>query len=545
MKRKVRVDVEKVKGKVNPMIFGQFIEHMGRAIYGGIYEPGNPLSDKDGFRLDVIEKIRELAPPVLRWPGGNFASGYHWTDGVGPKEKRPRKLELAWQTIETNEFGTHEFIELCRRIKAEPYICVNLGWGTPEQAVNWLEYCNADTDTYFANMRRHNGANKPFDVKYWGLGNEIYGSWQHGHCEPEEYAHKAAETAKMMKRMEYMGVSVPIKFVVCGANNFDWDRRVLEYFYKKNYAEIADYISLHRYDSGYTYYGALFGTKHFEQDIVACKGLIEGIGKQYRMEAGQLPKIAFDEWNVWYKTTGARKIAKKYFREGEDLLDELYCLRDALYVGSVLNIFIRHCDVVEMANMAQLVNVIAPIFATPKASYCQPIFYPMKFYRQMHRELAIDVNVISETITLDDNLCKEQLAKYEYNKPAYWRDTDVNPMRHLEFRVGEELSAIDVCATKSRDGKTIVLSLVNRDETQARDVEIDMLDFVPKSAKKVLITGDEPMGYSIVPSGESISDNDYNERACFVTESVTEKIASKFTIELNPHSILLIELIGA
>ncbi len=540
MKSKIRIDVERVKGNVSPMIFGQFIEHMGRAIYGGVYEEGNPLSDKDGFRLDVIEKIKELSPPVLRWPGGNFASGYHWMDGIGPKENRPKKLELAWQTIESNRFGTDEFIELCRRIKSEPYICANLGWGSPEEATNWLEYCNADTDTYFANLRRENGADKPFDVKYWGLGNEIYGSWQHGHCEPEEYAHKAAEAAKMMKRTEYMGASVPIKFIVCGANNFDWDRRVLEYFYKKNYAELVDFISLHRYDSGPDYYRVLLGTIDFEHNIVACKGLIEELKKHYR--TNKLPKIAFDEWNVWYKTTGERRIAKKYFRQGEDLLDELYCLRDALYVGSALNIFIRHCDIVEMANMAQLVNVIAPIFATPKESYRQPIFFPLKYYRAMHKELSLDINVISEQIAFDEKLLEEQVRKYEHNVPLHWKDSNIELRDSLKPYLGRSLSVIDASATRSSDGKSIVVSIVNRDEDSNREVEIDLLDFAPRSGKRVVITGDEPMGTSIVPSGSSISDNDYNERACFVRESMMDKVSSRFTVELPAHSILLMEL---
>ena len=540
MATKIKIDPERIKGRVNPAIFGQFIEHMGRAIYGGIYEPGNKLSDKAGFRIDVIEKIKELNVPVLRWPGGNFASGYHWQDGIGRKENRPKKLELAWQTIESNQFGTHEFIELCKKIDAEPYICVNLGWGSPEEATNWLEYCNADTDTYFANLRKLNGSPKPFNVKYWGLGNEIYGSWQHGHCEPEEYAHKAAETAKMMKRVEYTGASCPIKFFICGANRFDWDRQVLEYFYEKGYDELADYISIHRYDSGYTYYSALFGTIHFEHDIIACKGLIAEIKKAYR--AKKLPKIAFDEWNIWYRTTGERNIAKKYFRKGEDLLEELYSLRDALYVASALNIFIRHCDIVGMANMAQLVNVIAPIFVTPNTSYCQPIFYPLKYYRNMHREIALDINVITDTITIDEELCQNQLKKYEYDIPAHWKDANRDVTQHIRAWQGEEFALIDACATKSADNKEIVISIVNRDENNEHDIEIDLGEFRPKSAQITIITGEEPMSYAIVPKGENITDNYYNERACFVETSVIGDAKSKFNITASAHSIYLIKL---
>ncbi len=542
MKTKVRIDVERVKSDVSPMIFGQFIEHMGRAIYGGVYEPGNSLSDEDGFRLDVIEKIKELSPPVLRWPGGNFASGYHWMDGIGPKGKRPKRLELAWQTVESNQFGTHEFIELCRRIGTEPYICVNLGWGSPEEATNWLEYCNSDTDTYFANLRRENGSNEPFNVKFWGLGNEIYGTWQHGHCEPEEYAHKAAEAAKMMKRVEYAGASCPIKFIICGANNYDWDRRVLEYFYKKHYEELADFISLHRYDGGPAYYDALFATMEFEKDILACKGLIEGIRKHYRPK--KLPKIAFDEWNVWFRKTGNRLVAKKYFREGEDLLDELYCLRDALYVGTILNIFIRHCDIVEMANMAQLVNVIAPIFATPKGSYYQPIFYPLKYYRMLHKEFGLDIWVESEKIAVDQKLIDEQVKKYKGMEPEYWADIpEADIIRNrLKPYLDREFPIVDVSATRDREGKEVVISIVNRDESNDREVEVDLLDFAAKVGKEILITGSSPMECAIVPSGPSISDNEYNDRACYVEEKEIDNVDKKFVVNLPAHSIKILVL---
>ncbi len=533
MKAKVRIDVEQVTAKVNPMIFGQFIENMGRAIYGGVYEPGNPLSDKDGFRLDVIEKIKELNTPILRWPGGNFSSGYHWMDGIGPKDKRPKRQELAWQTTESNQFGTHEFMELCKRIGTDPYLCVNLGWGTSEEAVNWLEYCNSEDDTHFADLRRQNGMEKPFDVKYWGLGNEIYGTWQHGHCEPREYAHKAAETAKMMSRLD-----PSIKFIFCGANQFDWDREVLEYLYQKGYAPLVDYISLHRYDGCSTYYGSLFSTNLFEQDIVACKGLISEIQKHY--QPAKLPMIAFDEWNVWYRKNCDRALFRKYFREGEDLLDEFYNLRDALYVGSALNIFIRHADRVGMANMAQLVNVIAPIFATPKGSYLQPIFFPLKFYRQMHKDYALDVNIETESLTITRELEEEQRGKYADEVPE-WRKTD-KPIFWNDHWYGRKLAFIDVAATRSKDGKEVVISMVNRHETDAIEVEIDLFDYKPSSGRQVLITGPDPMGYSLKASGLSIADNDYDEEACTAKESQLSKPAGKFTVEIPAHSILIVSM---
>ena len=244
---KIYIDLNREIGKVHPHIYGQFIEHMGRAIYGGVYEPGSKLADEQGFRLDVLEKIKELNVPILRWPGGNFASGYHWVDGIGPKENRPKRRELAWDTVESNQFGTHEFMGLIHRIGADAYICVNLGLGTLEEASNWVEYCNSTTDTYWANLRRKNGRDKPFKVKYWGLGNEIYGKWQLGHKNAEDYAKVSFEAAKMMK-----GVDPDIKVIACGANNPDWDRIVLESLWS-----YVDYISLHRYDGDDSYYGLL------------------------------------------------------------------------------------------------------------------------------------------------------------------------------------------------------------------------------------------------------------------------------------------------
>ncbi len=536
MAAKVRVDIERVCAQVDPMIYGQFIEHMGRAIYGGVYDPGNPLSDAEGFRRDVLAKIGELAPPVLRWPGGNFCSGYHWLDGVGPRERRPSRAELAWQTVESNQFGTHEFIALCRKIGAEPYICVNMGWGTPEEAVNWLEYCNSDADTFYASLRRKNGAKHPFGVIYWGLGNEIYGTWQHGHCEPEEYAHKAAETAKMMKRLD-----PHVRFIFCGANDFDWDRRVLEYLYRKGYASLVNYISLHRYDGCPTYYGALFATMDFEHDIVACKGLLAEIAKRYHPPS--LPKIAFDEWNVWFRKTGDRQIAARYMREGEDLLEEFYNLRDALYVGSVLNIFIRNSDVVTMANMAQLVNVIAPIFATPQGSYRQPIFFPLKYYRAMHRELALDVYVESDTIVITPELEAEQWQRYEFEIPPHWKDIDLHSQPWAKRGwYGREFPLIDVAATRSKDSKKVVLSIVNRHERDDQQVEVNLFDYAPTTGQTITITGPEPTGYMLRASGPNVVDNEYDEGACTVVKSELKHVGSCFSLAIPAHSLTIVSL---
>ena len=290
---KIYIDLHRETGKVHPHIYGQFIEHMGRAIYGGVYEPGSELSDEEGFRLDVLEKIKELDVPILRWPGGNFVSGYHWTDGLGPKENRPKKRELAWDTVESNRFGTHEFMELIRRIEADACICVNLGLGAPEEAAAWVEYCNSTTDTYWANLRRKNGRDKPFKVKYWGLGNEIYGKWQLGHKNAEDYAKVAFEAAKMMKC-----VDPEIKLIACGANNPDWDRVVLEslWSYGIYHRDTLDYISLHRYDGDDSYYGLLAAPRAMERDLQELEQqAFEMAGEEFNLGSPkQLQVILFE-----------------------------------------------------------------------------------------------------------------------------------------------------------------------------------------------------------------------------------------------------------
>src|SRR6266568_5774991 len=199
---RIAVELDRTLGTVDRRIFGGFIEHLGRCIYGGVYEPGSPMSDARGFRTDVLDKARALQMPLLRWPGGNFVSNYHWTDGVGPAEKRPRRLELAWHDEEPNTFGTDEFMEYCQALGTEPYICLNMGTGTLEEALAWIEYCNGSGNTHWTNLRRANGHPEPYNVHYWGLGNEMYGEWQVGHLTAEEYVAKARSWANALRRLD-------------------------------------------------------------------------------------------------------------------------------------------------------------------------------------------------------------------------------------------------------------------------------------------------------------------------------------------------------
>ena len=359
-------------GQVDPRIFGGFLEHMGRAVYEGVYDPDCSCTDGDGFRTDVLGALRRLNMTAMRYPGGNFASGYHWMDGVGPRDQRPTVRELAWQSLEPNQFGTDEFIKLSRKMEWTPMLTVNLGTGTPEEARDWVEYCNCPAGTKYADMRVDNGSPKPHEVKLWCLGNEMDGPWQLGHVPADQYAIRAQQAAKMMK-----DVDESIELVACGScaeempTYMEWDRQVLEYI-----GDLADYVSLHRYvgnrDDDTPDYLALTNSvdRQIEEMDAVCRFV------QAKRRSKKRAYLCFDEWNVWYKNDqmdGEGRFAPH-------LIEEVYNLEDALVVAGFLNSFIRHADVVRIANIAQIVNVIAPILTRGDEMLIQTIFYPFEMF---------------------------------------------------------------------------------------------------------------------------------------------------------------------
>ncbi len=368
-------------GPVDERLFGGFLEHIGRAVYGGVYQPDSVWADEDGFRRDVLEALTRLRMTVMRYPGGNFASGYHWLDGVGPREKRPTVRELAWQSLEPNTFGTDEFIRLCRRQGWTPMITVNLGTGTPEEACNWLEYCNCPPGTRYADLRAANGSSAPHGVPLWCLGNEMDGPWQLGHVPAAEYAIRAQQTAKMMKDLD-----PSVEIVVCGSctvglpTYMEWDRQVLEYV-----GDLADYISLHRYvgnrDGDTPDYLAVTNAidRQIEEMDAVCRFV------QARRRSPKRAYLCFDEWNVWYK--GTPQSGKWQF--APHLLEEIYNLEDALVVAGFLNSFIRHADVLKIANLAQIVNVIAPLLTDGDGILVQPTFYPFEMLSRRRQGIAL------------------------------------------------------------------------------------------------------------------------------------------------------------
>lgn len=514
---RIYIDAKRKIGKISPYIYGAFMEDIGRIIYGGIYEPSSPLSDEKGIRKDVLKKVQELQPSVLRWPGGNFASGYHWKNGIGPRKKRPLTFDLAWHTAKSNEFGTDEFIEFCWRIPAEPYICVNLGNGTPEEAAEWVEYCNGTYSTQWAEKRKENDYLKPFRVRYWGLGNEVWGTFQIGHKDAMEYAKVAQEAGKMMK-----WVDPSIKLVLCGGyNDVEWSSIVLE----KNYG-LVDYISIHRYDGDDTYYGTLAAPKCLERDIEVTAAAIRAVKYQHRPFSTIFIKptehiyIAVDEWGIWYR----RQFDDKK-REGESYTEEFYNLRDALYVGIVLNVFQRHCNEVKMANFSQLLNTIGPIYTTPSQSFYQSIYWPLKIYRAHCQKIVLDVYSDSPCYNPADFEEEGEKIKEDYRR-----------MKNVPY--------LDISASINEREDILTLCVVNRHKDDDIKTEISLNEFSPLRGDVYEINGSQgAMAYSLKATGPTIEDTECDPEACYVKKKKLEKVSGKFVYIFPAHSISVIKLL--
>jgi alpha-L-arabinofuranosidase len=385
LRARVKIDTERVIGDIDPKIYGNFIEHLGRCIDGGVFEEGSPLSDSNGYRRDVLDAVKKLNVPILRWPGGNFVSNYHWQDGIGPRDQRPRRLEMAWGTVETNRFGTHEFLQYAEMLNTEPYICVNLGNGTWTEAQQWVEYIRSPQDTAMTRLRKQNGRQEPWKATYWGLGNEIDGPWQMGHRSADDYGKFALEAAKLMKLTD-----PSIKLIAAGSSHFaqgidwiGWNRTILEYLKRQ-----IDYLSIHMYvgNRDNDYYEFLTSSVDLNERIKTTEGVINAaMSSEPR---NRRIYIAWDEWNVWYRARGAQQ-------RGRNILEERYNLEDALVVATFLNTFVNNAHIIKMANMAQLVNVIAPIFTNEKGMFLQTIYYPLQLFANNTKGKALELFVES------------------------------------------------------------------------------------------------------------------------------------------------------
>ena len=373
----ISIDPQRRLGTVDRNLFGNFIEHLGRCIYGGIYDPRLAQADADGLRRDVLAAAKELQVSVLRWPGGNFTSGYHWKDGIGPREGRPARPELAWHAVEPNTIGTDEFISFCRKVGAEPYIAVNCGSGDMQEAQDWVEYCNGSQPTYWAEQRRKNGHPEPYGVKYWGIGNEVDGHWQIGHKDADEYGKTAREFAKVMKWLD-----PSIKIIASGSSDWgkdwgvNWDYTITRYLHEQ-----IDDVGTHIYcgDAGNDFLQFMSTGELMDQRIEATAAAIAAARASQRCTRPIY--IAMDEWGVWYRAFAGEQ------------MQERYNLADALATALYLNSFLRHADVVKMANWAQLVNVIAPLMTIGEHLLVQSTFYPLALYAAHNGGDALDLHV--------------------------------------------------------------------------------------------------------------------------------------------------------
>jgi alpha-L-arabinofuranosidase len=455
---RVFVDSRRTIAPLDRNLFGSFLEHLGRAIYEGVYDPGSKLSDSNGFRKDVLNEIRQLGVPIVRYPGGNFVSGYNWLDGVGPKKDRPRVLDKAWDTIESNQFGTNEFLAWCKAAGTEPLMGLNLGTGTAEEAAALVEYCNVDKGTKWSDLRRQHGISDAYKVQHWCLGNEMDGPWQIGHMSATEYGLKAADAARQMRF-----VDPSLKLIACGSSGplmptyLEWDREVLEQCY-----QYVDGLSLHRYfgnnerDSGGDTSKYLALNLSMERQIaetIAVCDLVRGHKRS--------PKklwLSFDEWNVWYRTTTGDTV-DGHRQEAPHLLEEVYNLEDALLVGGLINSLLRNADRVKLACLAQLINVIAPIMTDANGILQQTIYYPYSWALQFARGTVLNLLVESST---------------------------------YEVSGLDQVGHVDVAGSLDRNDSKLSLFILNRDLSKAHDVEVVWEDAAPaRVISASVLTGDD------------------------------------------------------
>jgi len=444
----------RVRADVDRRVLGAFLEHLGRAVYTGVYQPGSPLADSSGFRSDVVREIKEAGVPIVRYPGGNFVSGYNWLDGVGPKQQRPTVLERAWNSIETNQFGTNEFIEWCRMVGTEPLLGMNFGTGSAEMAVAYVEYCNYDRGTKWSDLRRSHGFEKPHNVRYWCLGNEMDGPWQIGQMQAREYGRKARDAARQMRVIDGN-----VQLIACGSSGTNmpqyliWDREVLEECYDQ-----VDGISLHAYygntpaltrNSTARYLAMNLDMDRQIREIAAVCDYVQGL----RRSSKRL-WLSFDEWNVWYRARsgdavdGRRQVAPK-------LLEEVYNLEDALLVGGFVNTLLRNADRVRIGCIAQLVNVIAPLVTNDTGVLRQSTWFPYTWALRYARGRVLDLRVESET--------------YPISAAGLQAD----------FARNDQVPFVDVVATLDVQAGQACLLMLNRDLDGERELALEWRDITP------------------------------------------------------------------
>lgn len=476
----IRVTNDKI-GEIDPKIYGHFIEHLGRCIYGGIWVGENSkIPNLRGLRLDVLNAVKAINPPIIRWPGGCFADGYHWKDGIGPRNKRPVRPNLAWGGIESNQFGTDEFIDFCREVGAEAYITVNVGSGSPQEAAEWVEYCNGGLNTTYGRLRAEYGHPEPYGVKYWGIGNELYGSWEIGHMDADTYARKVIEFAEAMRKVDPSIKIIAVGWFWGGSEGEYWNRKVLEVA-----GDHIDYLSLHTYcwKPEYTDYFAIVNYPlNVEYELKETVNLINSVLKK---KPGKEIKIALDEWGVWYANA-------------TDGLMQSVRLCDGLMAAGMFHVFHRLCNNVTMANFAQLVNALPAIVTNDRGEmYVNPIYLAFKLYRHNTGKITL------KTLTK-----------------------------------GVSINILDVSATIDEEGNFLYLAVINKDPNKKVNATIILKDFKPKSmCKESHLNGPD-----IFSKNDFKSPDVVKITTKYVTLNISNGIF-KYTFEPHSATILVLESI--
>jgi alpha-N-arabinofuranosidase len=532
----IKVDKERVIGKINRDIFGGLIEHYNKTIYGGIVDYNNSKADRNGFRSDVLDAFTKINTSVLRWPGGNFASGYHWEDGVGPVDERPVRYDLEWQVEESNRFGTDEFIKFCRKIKAEPYICVNAGSGTAEEAAHWVEYCNLKGNSYYAKLREKNGNAEPYGVKYWGIGNELYGRGQIGRKDIGQYIDCVKEYSKLMKK-----VDPTIKLIAVGLEKTEWNFRLV-----KEAGEYFDYISVHSYHIGqspksYKEIAALSFLTSEQLYEMQCS--IDAASYYIKDRKRRPIEIAFDEWNLrewshekfieWltlaydYNTENRELRGKNSVlvgKEGIESRDEMIdfftqkrlndnddsavTMADAIYTACVFNSVLRMCNRVTMCTFSPIINGKGLFSSLNDTIINRPTYYAFQLYSNYMGETALDTYVDAS------------MNSVYIDSPVYNTNKNYN------------VPLIDAIASYSADRKKLYLAVINRNEEKSEKCTVKLDNFSVKAAgiHEICSNGTE--------SSNSVSHN--NE--VYLRDSGLNIDGNIFIYDFLPHSISILEL---
>ncbi len=493
-KARITIDQCNILSEIDPRIYGSFLEHLGRAVYEGIYQPEQKTADEQGFRQDTLEIIKELNVPVIRYPGGNFVSGYRWEDGIGPKEKRPARPELAWKTVETNEFGLNEFMDWCKKANTSPMMAINLGSRGIESAMDILDYCNHPSGTYWSDLRISHGYRDPHNIKLWCLGNEMDGPWQIGHKTAYEYGRLANEVAAVMKRYD-----PTLELVACGSSGItmptfgEWERQVLEECYQN-----VDYLSLHMYWRNDDKDTPRFLAESMNMDRMISQ--VVSICDYVKSRKGSKKQInlSFDEWNPWYHNRHAPIVPWSVHPHQEE---DTYNFEDALLVGSALITLLRHADRVKIACMAQLVNVIAPIMTSDTGAWRQTIFYPYMHVSTMGLGRVLD--------TLVDS-------------PTY------------ECSISDKAPYLDAVVVESEEEETLTIFAVNKSTDEPMELSCDLRQYADyRVAEHIVMTSDDR--YAVNTENDPF-------RVIPRTGGTSKNECGSFTAVLNPLSWNVIRL---